>query len=253
MGGELVEGGAGGVVGGRGEGDGAAFVAAFADGEFDGDLGEEGDAEAFGFMLAAAFAEDVVDVAVVRADEVAHVFDEADDGDVHFGEHGSGFAGVDEGDLLRGGDDDGAVEGDGLDNGELDIAGAGGEVEDEVVEVVPGDLAEELLGVAGGDGAADNDGGVVAEKEAHGDELEAVVFDGHDLLGVVLHGVLAGAHHEGDGGAVEVAVAEADAGTGLGEGDGEVGGDGAFADAAFAGGDGDDFFDAGDGGLAEGI
>ena len=58
----------------------------------------------------------------------------------------------DEGDFLGGGDDDGAVEGEGLDDGELDVSGAGGEVEDEDVEFSPGDLVEELLGVAGGEG-----------------------------------------------------------------------------------------------------
>lgn len=229
-----MEGSAGGVARGRGEGDGAAFIATFTNGEFDRNLGEEGDTEAFRFMLAAAFAENVVDVAIVRADEVAHVFNEAQNGDVDFGEHGSGLAGIDEGNFLRGGDDDGAVERDGLNNGELDIAGAGREIEDEVVEVIPSDLAEELLGVAGGDGTADDDGSVIAEEEAHGDELEAVVFDRDDLLGLVLHGVLRCSHHESDGGTVEVAVAKADAGTGLGKGDGEIGGDSAFADTTLA-------------------
>ena len=46
---------------------------------------------------------------------------------------------------------------------------------------------------------------------------------------------------------VEIAIAEADFEALFGEGEGEVGGDGGLSDAAFAGGDGDDFFDAGDG------
>lgn len=219
---------------GRGESDGVAFVSAFADSEFDRDLGEEGDAEAFGFMFAAAFAKDVVDVAVVGANEVAHVFNEADDGDVDLGEHGGGFPCVDEGDFLRGGNDDGAIKRYGLHDGELDVTGAWRKVQDEVVQLIPGDLAEELLGVAGGDGAANNDGRVVAEKKAHGDDLKAMLFNGDDLLSIVLHGLLIGAHHERDAGAIEIAVAEADTGAGLSESDGEIGGDGAFAHSTFA-------------------
>lgn len=125
--------------------------------DIDGDLSEEGDAHGGGFADAAAIAEEVVAFAGIAL-EPGHVFDESEDGDVDFGEHGDGFACVDEGDFLRSGDDDGSIDGDGLDDGELDVAGAGWEVEDEVVEVFPSDLAEELLGVACGHGAADDDG-----------------------------------------------------------------------------------------------
>ena len=106
-------------------------------------------------------------------------------GHVDLGEHGGGLAGIDEGDFLRGGDDDGAVERDGLDDGELDVAGAGRQVEDQVVEVAPGDLAEELLGVAGGERAADDDRRVVVEQESHRHELDAVGFDRDDVVVLV--------------------------------------------------------------------
>ena len=77
----------------EGEGDGIfriadgnreAAVAGFARGDVDGDLAEERDFEARGFALAAAVSKDVVSLAVARAEEMAHVFDEAEDGDVHF-------------------------------------------------------------------------------------------------------------------------------------------------------------------------
>ena len=45
---------------------------------------------------------------------------------------------------------------------------------------------------------------------------------------------------------MDVGVADGDAVTALGEGVGEEDGDGGFADAAFAGGDGDGFFYVGD-------
>ena len=61
-------------------------------------------------------------------------------------------------------------------------------------------------------------------------------------------GLLGRAHHERDVGAVDVGVDEADALAELRERDGEVDGEGGFADAAFAGTDGDDGFDSGKGG-----
>ena len=54
-----------------------------------------------------------------------------------------------------------AIDADGLHDGELDVAGAGREIEHEVVEIFPSDLAEKLLGVAGGHRPADDDGRAV--------------------------------------------------------------------------------------------
>ena len=179
-----------------------------------------------GFLFAAAAAEDVVAGVVLGADEIAHVLDEAEDGDVDPGEHRGGLARVDERDFLRRGDDDGAGQRDGLDDGELDVAGAGREIEDEEIEAAPIDLPEELLGVAGDHRAAEDGGRIVIEEEAHGHQLHAVAGDGDDAVFLGGHGALVGAEHEADAGAVDVAIAKADAGAGLLEGDGEIGGDG---------------------------
>lgn len=103
--------------------------------------------------------------------EIGHIFDEAEDRDVHFSKHRDRFSGVDHGDFLRGGDDDSAVEIDSLNDGELDITGAGWEVENEDVQLAPCDLHQKLLGVAVGEGATDDDGGIITEKKAHGHEL----------------------------------------------------------------------------------
>jgi len=158
--GSVVESGAGFTFGFWPEGDRVAFVAGFAGGGIDGDLGEKGDVLFFSFSNAAASSKDVVAFSRV-AFEVGHVFNEAEDVDVDFGEHGDGFAGVDEGDFLGGGDDDGAVEGDLLNNGELDVSSARREVEDEDIQFSPSDLVEELLSVAGGKGATNDNRGTV--------------------------------------------------------------------------------------------
>ena len=93
---------------GREEGDRLASVAAPAGFGVDGHLGEEG-LEALGLADAAAIAEEVVAGAVVAL-EPGHVLDQAEDRDVDLGEHRDGLAGVDEGDFLRGGDDDRAID-----------------------------------------------------------------------------------------------------------------------------------------------
>ena len=70
--------------------------------------------------------------------------------------------------------------------------------------------------------------------------------DGDDaLIGGGLR-LLESAEHDGDVGAVDVGVHEADFVAQLDEGESEVDGDGGFADAAFAAGDGDEILYAGD-------
>ena len=80
-----------------------------------------------------ALAEYVVLFLAVVANEIGHVFDDAQDWDVDFFEHQDPAGDVDERERVRGGDDDGAVEGGLLDEGELDVAGTGWHIDQEVV------------------------------------------------------------------------------------------------------------------------
>src|SRR5690349_616946 len=77
-GGDLLEGRGHRVFRGWNERDRGAGVAAFAGLRVDGDLGEKGHVQRGGFAHAAAFAEEVVAMAVVAL-EPRHVFDEAED------------------------------------------------------------------------------------------------------------------------------------------------------------------------------
>jgi hypothetical protein len=246
----------GGLVKGRGgfrfrrakKGYGFSAVAAFTDNGLKRDFSEKGDFDTLAFALGPALAEEVVAFAVV-AFEVRHVLDQAENGNVDLGKHRDGLAGVDHGDFLRGGDDDCAIERDCLDNGELNVTGARWEVEDEDIEFSPSDLLEELLGVSIGEGTADDDRGVVAEEEAHRHEFEAVGFDGNDaILTVGIGRLVRNSEHQGNGGTVKITVEKADFEALLQECDGEVAGDSGLSDAAFAGADGNDAFDARDGG-----
>ncbi len=176
---------------------------------------------------------------------LGHVFDEAEDFDVDLVEHFEGLAGVLQCDRRTCADDYRAGEGDGLDERDDYVAGAWREVDEEVVELAPGDLLEELADDLVEHGAAHDHGLVAGRDEADGDELDAVGGDGlHEVVGDD-GGLAGGAEHGGDVGAVDVGVDEADAVAELGERDGEIDGDGGFADAAFAGADGDDVLDAG--------
>lgn len=152
-----MESGGGGGVGGILQRDGISSVAGFARFGLKRNFAQKRDVEALRFFFSAVFSEKVIALAVVAV-EVSHVFDEAKNRDVDFGKHGGRFACIDERHFLRRGDDDGAVEGDGLDDGELDVAGARWEVKDEDIEFTPSDLAQKLLGVTVGERAAHDDG-----------------------------------------------------------------------------------------------
>src|SRR4029077_12323510 len=104
--------------GGFGErGDGLAGVAADADLRVNLDFAEEGHAEGLGHVLAFAVAEDGDAFVLRRAIEAAHVLDEDEDFNVDLAEHFDGFADVGEVDDGGRGDDDGAADGDALNQG----------------------------------------------------------------------------------------------------------------------------------------
>ena len=196
-------------------------------------------------QFAAVFAEDVRFMAAVRAGVAAHVFDESQHRHGDFVEHGFGFFRVQQGDVLRGGDDDRACHRDLLGEGELGVAGAGRQVDDEVVKVFPAGFAEELQEGLGDDGAAPDHRGVFFDEVAEREGLQAVARD--RLHGAAVGAFRAGcaAEHARLAGAVDVGIEQAGRRAQLVQGDGEVDGKGGFANTAFAGGDGDDVFYAG--------
>ena len=83
-------------------------------------------------------------MAAVRADVHAHVLDDSEHGHVDLLEHLEALAGVGQRDVLRRRDDHGARDRHALRERELDVAGAGRHVDDEVVEVAPVGIAQQL-------------------------------------------------------------------------------------------------------------
>src|SRR5439155_9121062 len=162
-------------------GQGLTGVAGGADLHVEGNFAQEGDVQLLGFLTGATAAENVVALATFLADEAAHVLDDAENGDVDGAEHGDGADGVEQRDLLRGADDDGAGDGQDLREGERDVAGAGRHVDDEIIEIAPSDVAKELRDVRVQHRAAPNDGFAGREQKAHRHHGHAVEQDGRDL------------------------------------------------------------------------
>ena len=87
---------------------------ALAEGEIEGNLSQEWDFEALAGLAPAAVAEQIHRPPAVGAEEIAHVLDDPEDGDLEGPKHVQGFGGDLDGHLLRGHNDDRSCEGDRL-------------------------------------------------------------------------------------------------------------------------------------------
>src|SRR5437867_11059271 len=89
-------------------------------------------------------AEYVGSFAALRADEVGHILHDAENLDSYLPEHEDRLAGILQCDVLRRADHDGAHQWNGLSEGQLHIARAGGKVDEQVVKLTPIHLSHEL-------------------------------------------------------------------------------------------------------------
>ena len=74
------------------------------------------------------------------------------------------------------------LQGDGLDDGKLDVAGARRKIEEEIVKRSPRHLPEKLLGVAGDHRTAEHGWRGIIEQKAHGHELQSFALDGKNAI-----------------------------------------------------------------------
>jgi hypothetical protein len=146
-----------------------------------------------------------------RADVAGHVLHHAQDRRAHLGEHRHAAADVEQRDVLRRGDDDGARQRDLLDERQRRVAGAGRQVDDEEVRRPPVHVAQELPHDAHHDRPAPDDGRLLVEEEAHRHEPDAVTLEGNDALVRRRGRARVGTEHDRDARAVDVGVHEADA------------------------------------------
>ena len=169
-----------------------------------------------------------------------HVLDDAEDRHADLLEHLDALPGVDQGDVLRRRHDHRAGERHPLRERQLDVAGAGRQVDDQVVEVGPVGLAQQLLERLRDHRPAPDHRVVLLDQEADRHHLDAVVLHRLHGLAVARFGPAVDAHHHRLARAVDVGVEDADACALGGERERQVDGGRALADAALARRDRDD-------------
>ena len=187
-----------------------------------------------------ALAEEAELFAAVRAENIAHVLNEAQNGHLHHLRHLDRLLHHHGDELLGGGHHDNAVQRDGLEDGEGHVPGARGHVDKEIV-AVPQHVRPELLDNAGDDRAPpDHWVRFIGEEQVGAHHLDA----GAGLHGVnallAAHGLAVDAEGLGDGGAGDVRVQNAGGMAPAAHGHRQLAGDHGLADAALAGDDAED-------------
>src|ERR1019366_2272537 len=197
-----------------------AVAAAEADARVQGDRSEEGDVVRLGQATSAAAAADVCRLPAVRALDAA----------AHVGQR----------DVLRRGDDHRAGHGHALRQAQLHIARTRRQVDDEVVELAPFHLVEELAEPLGEHRPAPDHRLARLEDGPERHHLDAVRAQRPDALRFTWLRLRRDAHHDRHVGAVDVVVEETDASAGEAERDGRVDADRGLAHASLARADSED-------------
>ena len=178
--------------------------------------------------------------------EPCHVLHQSQDGhiDLLVLVHVDTLACVSQSHLLGRAHDDGPRDGQRLHEGEVDVAGAGRRVEDEVVEFTPVGIPDELLEGVAGHASAPQCSLFGVDEEADAQHLDAILLDGDDEvapLDVLAVGTcVLYLEHLGYGGTEDVAVQQSHPVPQTGQRDSQVGGHGALAHASLAAAHGDD-------------
>ena len=199
-----------------------------------------------GHPVAAAGTENGFGVAALGADVDAHVLDDAEDGNADFLEHLEALPRIEQGDVLRRGDDDRTRYRHLLCQGELDVAGARRHVDHQIIHVAPARLGQQLGQRLGHHRAAPDHGllGIDEEADRHG--LQPVRLHRLEPLAVGRLGAAAAdAQHGRQRGAVDVGIEQAYCGALGRQRQRQIDGGGRLADATLAAGHGDDVLDAG--------
>ena len=165
-------------------------------------------------------------------------------GTLHLVEHEDRLARVFQRDVGGRGHHDGAGDGGGLDQRELHIAGAGRQIDHQVIEFAPIHAAQKLLDDAVQHGSAPHQRLVAGIEEAHGHQLDAELLERLDAL-AISHGGAVDSHHEGHVGAVDVGVHQAGLVPSEARRHGQVHRNRGLADAALSGTDGNQVLHAG--------
>ncbi len=189
----------------------------------------------------------MVDVAALRAGVGRHVLDQSQHLDIKLFEHRQALAGVDQGNVLGRRDDDRPGQRHVLAQRQCDVARARGQIDDQVVQLAPFDVDDQLFQCLHQQRPAPDHRLVDIDDETQGHDADPA--RGHDRPNPPVRRSLGGALGAGHhllGRTVDVGVEQADGEILLGQGQRKVGADGRLADAALARCDRDDVLDAGD-------
>ena len=183
-------------------------------------------------------------VPAARADVHAHVLDDAEHRHRNLLEHLQPLAGVGERDVLGSRHDDGSRDRHSLRERQLNVAGAGRHVDDQVIQRPPLGLLEQLRESLGHHGPAPHHRLLGIDQETYRHGGHAVSRERAQVLAVGRGRTLPGkAEHEGLARPVDVGVEHSDPRALGAPREREIHGDRGLADSSFAGGDRDDIAD----------
>ena len=171
---------------------------------------EERQLVAGGKVASTAGSEDVGALVAVRADESAHVLDDAEHRHVELAEHLDAAAHVGERHILRRRADDCPGHRHALREAQLHVARSRGQIDHEVVELAPRDFVEKLAQRLGEHRTAPDDRLTGIEDRAERHHLESVRLERLHLPVGTGVGTLADPEHDRDVGAVDVRVEQPD-------------------------------------------
>src|ERR1700731_983623 len=223
---------------------GHARAAALADASIQWDLAQERDVHPLGQVLRATMAKNIFAFAAMRADKVAHVLDQSKVRHFQRVEHLDGAPDIRRRDVLWRRDNDRARHRNALGHRQLYVAGPIWQVDDQVVQLPPVDVEEELLDRLAEHRPAPDGGLIGLDEEGDGNNLEAVALNRNDLLVFGVGLFVLGAEKNRVVGPVHISIEDADSSPELGQRQRDVHGARRLADATLAGADGNNFSDA---------
>ena len=218
---------------------GAAGVGRLADRYIERNFAQEGRAHCLRVAPRAAVRENVAALTATRTQEIAHVLDDAENGRLDLLEHGDGPPRVEQGQILRRGDDHRPGQRHLLRQGELHVAGARRHVDDERVQFAPLRLAEHLHQRLRHHGAAPDHRHFLVDEKADRHDLYAIGLERNHLAVLDLR-FARQAEEARRRRAVDVGVEQAHAPALRRKPQRKIGGGRRFADAALSRRDGDD-------------
>ena len=160
-------------------------------------------------------------------------------------EHLDGLARILQGNIGGRGDDDRAGQRHRLGQRDRDVAGAGRQIDDEIVEFSPGHLPQKLLDDPMQHGTAPDQRLVAGIQVADGDDANAEALGGNDHVAFGQLGLAACAQHQRNVGPIDVGIEQSDLEAKASQGQRKIDGERGFADSTLAGTDCDDGVNAG--------